>query len=112
MPQKVSPITPNEIVKKKKESFPPEVLEAFNEVIYENAEQTSSGICSTFNQNVIVRRILKRLRESGKRYTSAQLFEKHWLDVENVYRACGWEVKYDKPGYNEEGQAVFQFCTH
>lgn len=37
------------------------------------------------------------------------MLDREHLDVEDVYRAAGWEVTYDKPGYNETYDATFTF---
>jgi len=39
----------------------------------------------------------------------AEIFDKGWLNVEEVYRAAGWAVEYDKPGFNESYSATFTF---
>ena len=31
------------------------------------------------------------------------------MDIESIYRADGWGVYYDKPGYNETYTATFEF---
>lgn len=37
---------------------------------------------------------------------------KRWLDFEPVYRSQGWNVFYDKPGYNEDSYpSRFQFSV-
>jgi len=41
--------------------------------------------------------------------SSAKIFENGWLDVEPIYREVGWNVEYDKPGYNETYEASFKF---
>ena len=38
-----------------------------------------------------------------------KLFDKHYLDIEPLYREAGWKVKYDKPAYNEDYKATFTF---
>lgn len=38
-----------------------------------------------------------------------EVFKKGWLNVEYLFRAAGWEVQYDKPGYNETYEAYFTF---
>lgn len=32
-----------------------------------------------------------------------------WLDPEGLFRAAGWRVTFDKPGYNESYDAYFIF---
>ena len=39
------------------------------------------------------------------------IFDNHWLDVEDLYRKNGWKVDYDKPGYNESYNAYFVFSA-
>ncbi len=93
------PITPSEVNKKKVELLPDAVLEAFNELIAENWD----GVSSTVLQKTVVERIV------SKGYSSDQVFDNHWLDVEDVYRGAGWKVEYDKPGYCESYDAYFVF---
>lgn len=41
--------------------------------------------------------------------TREQIYENRWLDIEDSYRAVGWHVEYDKPGYCESYEATFTF---
>lgn len=44
--------------------------------------------------------------------TKDEIFDNHWLDIEDIYREQGWKVKYDKPGYNEESfKPYFEFSV-
>ena len=99
MASRVLPIKPGEVVKQKKESFPDEVFEAFNELIGEKF----SGYCAQFKQDSVVVRMVQ------KGLSRADIFDKGWLDVEDVYRTHGWDVEYDSPGYNESYSATFKF---
>lgn len=93
-------ITPEEAVELKSDVIPPEVFMAFNETI---ARHLNGGQAS-FRQAEVVSLI------AGRVDCSAQyIFEHNWLDVEAVYRKAGWLVTYDKPGYNESGDATFIF---
>ena len=38
-----------------------------------------------------------------------EIYDKNWLDVEDVYESAGWKVEYDKPGYNENYEPTFTF---
>jgi hypothetical protein len=100
------PIRPTEIVQKKQEAIPSEVIDVFNEFIAERW----NGHSSKFRQKDIVPVIVKRLNQNIlENYTSEDLFRRHWMDVEDIYRKAGWEVKYDKPGYCESYDATFEF---
>lgn len=97
-------ITPQEAIKSKVRSIPEEVLEAFNELIVENL---SSGR-STVMQDDVISRIREKMHWD---VTRQQIFDKGWLDVEDVFREAGWLVEYDKPGYCEDYSASFKFMV-
>ena len=95
----VKPISPREVVTLKASSIPDEVFEAFNELI---AENFWNGY-SSFTEKKVVARIVK------KGISSTKAYENNWLDVEKFYEKAGWKVDYDKPGFNESYDAVFNF---
>ena len=99
MPDKVRPIRPDEVEDEKQRTFPKEVFESFNELI---TQKFSSGHATIKQDDVVELMVKKGLKEE-------EIFVKGWLDVEAVYRKEGWEVKYDKPGYNESYPAIFEF---
>lgn len=99
MTSKVRPIKPDDVVKAKKEGIPDAVFEAFNELIV----QKFNGRSATVKQDDVVALLV------AKGLNRNDIFEKHWLDVEDVYRADGWKVEYNKPAYNEDYPATFTF---
>jgi hypothetical protein len=96
----VKPITPHEVVGKKKEMLPDCVLEAFNELI---AKYFSNGT-ATFEQNEAVDLISRKLAK-----TRQYVFDNNYLDVEEIYEKAGWKVEYDNSGHNENYPATFTF---
>jgi hypothetical protein len=92
------PIAPSEARKTFINNIPGFVIESFNELIVENL----NGRYATVLQKEAVTRIKKKMPD-GER------FNDRWLDIEDVYRANGWVVKYDKPGYNESYEPSFEF---
>jgi hypothetical protein len=98
MKKKVGPIKPSQVGTRKQEDFPPEVFEAFNELIARNFA----------NGRAIVRQeeVVKLIKKKGLK---GDIFENHWLDVEEAYMAAGWKVLYDKPAHNESYEATFTF---
>ncbi len=38
-----------------------------------------------------------------------KIYERGWLNVEPIFEEAGWEVHYDKPSFNESGDARFEF---
>ncbi len=105
------PITPLEVVQVKRETLPDEVIKAFNDMITE----TWSDGSSCFKQDDVVKKMIGLLKASDEysQFLTARIremiFDKHWLDVEPIFREAGWIVKYDKPGYNESYSATFEF---
>lgn len=96
-----APIKPSEVAAKRVATIPPEVFEAFNELIVENFLVSTATVV----QNKVVERILAKLPQ----VTRGEIFEKGWLEVEGAYRKAGWSVLYDRPGYNESYDAYFEF---
>lgn len=95
----VKPIRPNEVEKAKAQSFPDAVIESFNELI----KRHFTGRSATFTQDEVVKLI------ASKGLKRKDIFDNHWLDVEPTYRDIGWKVEFDKPGYNEDYDAMFTF---
>lgn len=90
------PISPNEA--RLANPIPDAVYEAFNELIVER-----DGIVY---QDEVVERILLKMPELE---SDRSIYKKGWLNVEEAYREKGWDVTYDKPGYNETYRALFVF---
>ena len=105
----VKPISPKEIGSVKSKIFPPEVLEAVNELIAENYTNGRAEV----DQKDLVERILLKMNgnvPSEMRIVKRrEVFDKGWLNIEEIYREQGWQVSYDKPGYNEDYEAYFVF---
>lgn len=97
------PISPDEIPKAKREHIPPEVFAAFNELI---AAGYTAGYV-TIKQDDVIELILTKMGD--KIGGSRDVFSKGWLNVEEAYEDVGWTVRYDKPAYNEDYPATFQF---
>lgn len=98
----ITPIKPSEVFEAKRNSLPDFVLIAFNALITEQWD----GARSVVHQKAVVARIIE---ESRGTTTPGQIFEKKWLEVEDIYRKEGWEVKYDKSGWDESYDAFFVF---
>ena len=97
----VQPIAPQDVVDKKLENIPNAVIESFNELI----AKKFNGSQSTIKQDEIVKHILSKDGSINRQ----DIFDNHWLDVEEMYRKIGWDVEFDKPGYNESYEAFFVF---
>lgn len=105
MENKVKPITPDEILDAKEASIPDEMFEAINELIVKNW----NGSESRFRQNDIIELFLSKIGENNIQANREKIFDNHWLDFEDIYRKLGWKIYYDKPAYNEDYPATFEF---
>jgi hypothetical protein len=98
------PISPDEVISCRPDQFPAEVLESFNELLVENSSIGSSG---KLNAKLMQYEILVRMEAKG--LSRSDIFNKGWLNVEMAFRSAGWDVIYDKPGYNETYKPYFIF---
>lgn len=96
------PIRPEEIGEAQAQAIPDFVFDVVNKLI---ATSYSHG-SATLLQDAIVDAIVKVNPATTKR---GDVFAKGWLNFEEAYRAAGWAVEYDKPGYNETYPASFRF---
>lgn len=70
-------------------------------------KNTTDNILSIFFKKILFQDIKKIAGENA--ISSDELYKKHQLDIEEVYRKAGWVVSYDKPAYNENYDAIFTF---
>ena len=94
------PINPEEVQTFKDAKIPEEVFRIFNDLIVENWDGTSA----TVTQEIAEGRIAEVLG-----ITRQEVYNRHLLSVEGIYRKAGWKVLYDTPGYNEEYNTYFRF---
>lgn len=95
-----TPIKPEDVGRRHAITIPNEVIEVFNDEI----ERAWDGTKAVVHQQDLIDRIGSKMTITG-----ASIIERRWLDVESVYRAAGWTVEYDKPGYNETYDPQFTF---
>lgn len=101
---KVLPLTPKKAKELWVETLPDFVIEAVNHFIglRYGGDTTSFYI----KQDELIKEMLATGPEDLKR---DDLFEKHYLDFESIFEESGWEIKYDKPAYNESYEAYWRF---
>lgn len=98
--EQIRALSPEEILELKHELTPPEVLETVNRLL---AEKFKRGGYVHLKQEEVIAALEERGLER------ADIFARHWLDFEDIYRDAGWEVVYDAPGFNESYDAYFEF---
>jgi hypothetical protein len=82
---------------------PQEVFDVFNEEI----ASRWSGSSAVVKQDYVVSTILERLEWDPN--DRRAVFDNGYLNIEEAYRAAGWNVVYDKPAYNETYTANWTF---
>ncbi len=96
----IKPITPSEVGEVRKKTLPEAVVATWNRLIGENWDGNQSKVF----QNEVVLALMDAMDVDRQ-----TVFDRKWLDIEFMYRDAGWRVAYDKPAYNETGQAHFIF---
>ena len=94
----IAPISPEDAKKHHSVNIPNWVIEFINEKLIKGA---FNGIVKIQQGEILAARPID--------VSSKEVFENYWLDFEDLYRAVGWNVTYDKPGYNESYEAFFIF---
>lgn len=103
----VQPIRPSQVAKKKNETLPDAVIQAFNEMI---VKYCNNGHASFQQKEVLSLILLKWNTENPKsKITAQEVFNNKWLDVEDIYRKAGWTVEYDSPAYCESYEPSYKF---
>ena len=95
MPEK--PITPKEAASGS--HVPDIVIETVNDYLksYGSAQRI------VLKQDELVNALIE------KGLSRSEIFGRGWLDFEGMFVQAGWDVEYEKPGYNEPGSACFIF---
>lgn len=102
----VRPISPDDVAEYKAKIFPNYVIQAFNDLIA--SKSTGSGEI-TIKQCDAITKIIEYAGKQGVELERSKIFQEGWLNVEEIYRAAGWRVDYDKPSYCESYEAFFKF---
>jgi hypothetical protein len=95
----VKPITPSEVANRKLVDLPPIVIECWNAQI---AHDWDGRYAEILQEDIVNRMISKGIPRE-------EIFDKHYLDIEEIYKLYGWYVSYDKPAYNEAYEPSFTF---
>lgn len=93
------PIKPSEVPAAKAVVIPPFVFNCFNKCI---ALHFSNG-----RAHFTLGEVVKMVKEECDKHNIE--YNPKWMDVEDSYRAQGWKVEYDAPGYCESYPSKFIF---
>ena len=93
----VEPIRPCDV----KHEIPDFIIEAVNKLIQEKWD----GYEATVKQS----EILSAINLKEHKTTSKEIFDRGWMDIEDIYRKRGWDVTYESPDYTESFPPYFTF---
>lgn len=105
----MKPITPQEVGVAKAASLPPKVIGAWNDLIVAKWNGSSARILQKEALAAIVKAMWPNADPDTDLPEWNTVRAKGWLDIEEMYRAQGWKVEYDRPGYCESYDAHFIF---
>ena len=100
----VKAISPDEVTAVKMKIIPDQVIDLWNKTI---AQNYSNGASRILQKDIISTLTVTQI--NGTYADRASIFKLGWLEIEDIYRKAGWKVEYDRPGYNENYDAVFIF---
>lgn len=98
----IKAISPDEIIQNLDKIIPPAIFEAVNQLLMEKYRGTGQVIIKQKD-------IIEKAISIDETLTSSIIFEKKYMDFEDMYRKSGWLVSYDKPAYDENYDAYFVF---
>ena len=101
----IQPLSPAEIVANKESEMPDEVIIAFNKLLTRYFDGTTAII----KQDAAIDAILEEYNVFENSMDRQRIFADRLLDIEVIFRKFGWDVHYDKPGYNEMYTAFWRF---
>lgn len=81
--------------------LPEGVIEAVNDLLLKSGSKNYISLTATAVREAICERMGVTAQTLNK--------NKHWLEFEPFYRAAGWKVVYDRPGYCESYEASYNF---
>lgn len=87
----VKPLSPDELYREAIKHIPDGVVEAVNELL----------VTASYGPQIIIGQdaLVNKLEERG--FVRNEIFSKGYLNFEDLYREAGWDVFYDRPGFNE-----------
>lgn len=100
----VKALSKEEVIKLQVSRIPGEVIEAVNKLLTENYEP-NTGTASIFQDDIL--NLLSSPAYGN--HSRRDVFDKHWLDFEDIYREKGWKVTYVKATYDDEFASYFKF---
>lgn len=90
----MKPITPTEVKENLHETVPAFVIEVFNALLLRHFR---NGVARITASEVVAEIVLQK-----PELTKKEIYDRKWLDVEDIFAEVGWKVEYHKPAYCEQ----------
>lgn len=95
-------ISPNEAKELHVVEIPDSMIEVVNELLVKHVNPNSNNQYFSITQKEVIDLYVARFGEKPKW---------EWLNFEPIYKKQGWNVEYDRPGFNESYGAFWRFST-
>lgn len=96
----VKPVSPDQLANQDEHDIHPSMIRAINILL-----SRFDGYSLNLTQREIVEKFLN-LEPNMKR---SDVFDNNYLDFIGIYRRAGWDIVYDRPGYNESYEPNYTF---
>lgn len=106
------PISPGEAKKLKAHLIPTFMYQAVNELLVARYDDHAACV---IKETELLERAYNRWKQQETNVPETfetfkrMVYDRHWLDFEDAYKQQGWNVIYDRPGYDETYGAFYKF---
>lgn len=96
----IKPLSKEEV--KRLKTIPDIIIKTVNELLIKNYRNNGKAI-------ILQSEIVDIVSADPNGISRTDIFDNNYLDFEDLYRAMGWKVEYDEPGYCESYEPRFIF---
>jgi hypothetical protein len=107
--EEVLPITPAEALSQHHLCLPEEVIMAFNELILMNFKSDCAIVTQSEALAMIVSKVRSLQNTAENPITENGVLQARWLNIEDMYRARGWDVSRSFCGHTGKTEECFLF---
>ena len=98
--ENIKPVRPEDVFKQEEHTIHPSMIRAINLFLTRfDGNQTT----------ITVEELVEQFLKFEPSWTRDMIWDKKQLGFEGLYKASGWDVVYEKPGYNENYTPFFVF---
>lgn len=101
--EEIIPITPNEVLENRIYKIHPSIIKIVNDILSQRFTHKDSSVV------IKQKEIVDKFQELHPDFSREKLYDEKHMDFEYEFRKFGWDVAYDRPGYNENYEAFYKF---